>query len=286
MAQSYEKKLISRFSLFFFFVSLQPPTDNLKSMRILKERTLLVFVAIILSANSFAQSDLSASVSADLVSQYMWRGRELGGISIQPTATVDWKGLSLTLFGNVGFESTDDKEIDLTLGYEYSGFNIGVTDYWLSGIDPNNRYFFFEKQGAHQLEANIGYKCKYFSLQAYTFVWGNDFRISGKQAYSTYIELGVPFEMGGINWQLTAGMTPFESAGYLEEKEHQGLLGVDTYYARNFFYAEGAACVMASIRATKDLDLGFSKIPVFAEFHTNPYLQTANVLFGITINPF
>jgi len=96
----------------------------------------------------------------------------------------------------------------------------------------------------------------------------------------------VPFEMGGINWQLTAGMTPFESAGYLEEKEHQGLLGVDTYYARNFFYAEGAACVMASIRATKDLDLGFSKIPVFAEFHTNPYLQTANVLFGITINPF
>jgi hypothetical protein len=43
---------------------------------------------------------------------------------------------------------------------------------------------------------------------------------------------------------------------------------------------------MASLRATKNLDLGFTEIPVFAEFHTNPYMRKADLLLGITINPF
>ena len=39
-----------------------------------------------------------------------------------------------------GFESTDTKEFDLTLGYSIGGFSVSVTDYWFNtqvetGID-------------------------------------------------------------------------------------------------------------------------------------------------------
>ena len=252
----------------------------------MKERMMLAIVAMLLPMGICAQNGFTASVEADLVSHYMWRGSDCGGISIQPTFSLGWNGLSLSAFGNAGFDSSDTKEINLTLGYEYSGFSVGVTDYWASGIDPNNRYFFFEKDGAHKLEASLGYRCEFFSLTANTIFFGNDYKVNGERAYSTYIEASVPFELGGVNWNVTAGMCPFQSAGYLEEKEREILLGTETYEVPHFFYAEGAACVCASVRATKELDLGFSQIPVFAEFHANPYLQTAQMVFGVTIKPF
>ena len=255
-------------------------------MTFIKERMLLAFVAALMSMGVCAQNGFTASVEADLVSHYMWRGSDIGGISIQPTFSLGWNGLSLSAFGNAGFDSSDVKEIDLMLGYENSGFSVAVTDYWVSGKDPNDRYFFYEKNGAHQLEATLGYQCKYFSLTANTIFWGDDFKVNGERAYSTYIEANVPFELGGVNWTISAGMCPFQSAGYLEEKEREILLGTETYEVPHFFYAEGAACVRASVRATKELDLGFSQIPVFAEFHANPYLQTAQMVFGVTIKPF
>jgi hypothetical protein len=90
--------------------------------------------------------------------------------------------------------------------------------------------------------------------------------------------------LGGLNWRVAAGVTPFESGCTVETYTDKttGKAAKRTTYT----YAEGFACVMASIRATKTLDLGFSNMPVFAEFHTNPYLQTANVVFGVTICPF
>ena len=57
-------------------------------------------------------------------------------------------------------------------------------------------------------------------------------------------------------------------------------------YQQYYYYGGGLSCVMASLRATKNLDLGFTEIPVFAEFHTNPYMRKADLLLGITINPF
>ena len=222
----------------------------------------------------------------DFVSHYMWRGQDKGGVAIQPEAYVSWKGLTLKLEGSAGLESTDVKELDVTLGFERFGFNIGVIDCWTSGNDKNDRYFYYEKKGAHQLELNIGYSWKYGSLQAYTIFWGNDFRISDKQAYSTYMELSVPFKLGGVDWTGAVGITPFESAGYVEVLENQGALGNETHKISHYYYAGGLACVMASLRATKTINLGAVHIPVFAELHVNPYLQKTMFLGGLTIAPF
>lgn len=247
-------------------------------------KAIVVMIVLMLPTTAGAQKRVEGSVSADVISHYIWRGQDRGGFSVQPAMSASWQGLSLGVFGSTGFSSDDAQEIDVTLGFERWGVNIGVTDYWETGIDENNRYLHIEKEGAHQLEGNIGYTCKYFSLQAYTIFWGKDRKWNGDRAYSTYVELGVPFRLGGVDWQLRGGFTPFESAGDRTPKVENGYY--TGKYDYNYFYAEGFACVEAALRATKTLDIGFSKMPVFAEVNINPYLQTAQMVFGVTIQPF
>ena len=89
-------------------------------------------------AVSFAQDKVDSNVGADLVSGYVWRGQNLGGVSIQPSASISYKGFSLTGWGSVGIDKTDTKEFDLTLGYATGGFSVSVTDYWFN----TKKYFY------------------------------------------------------------------------------------------------------------------------------------------------
>ena len=95
-----------------------------------KETALLLGLSMTVPATSIAQDKVEASVGADLVSGYIWRGQDLGGVSIQPSLSVAYKGFSLGAWGSAGIESADTKELDLTLGYSTGGFSISVTDYW------------------------------------------------------------------------------------------------------------------------------------------------------------
>ena len=141
--------------------------NNSNTMKKMKKLALLSLVILCMPAA--AQDKVEATVQADFLSKYTWRGLELGGISIQPQASVSWKGLSLSAMGNVGLDKEDTEEFDLKLSYTLKGFNIGVIDYWKTGIDPDGRYLYYDRdKGPHTFEGNIGYTCKYFSLQAYT----------------------------------------------------------------------------------------------------------------------
>ena len=81
-----------------------------------RKTTFLSTLAIAVPAMGMAQDKVEASVGADLVSGYIWRGQDLGGVSIQPTLSVSYKGFSLSAWGTTGIEKEDTKEIDLTLG--------------------------------------------------------------------------------------------------------------------------------------------------------------------------
>ena len=98
-----------------------------------RKTTFLSALAIAIPAMGMTQDKVEASVGADLVSGYIWRGQDLGGVSIQPTLSVSYKGFSLSAWGTAGIEKEDAKEIDLTLGYTTGGFSISVTDYWFNG---------------------------------------------------------------------------------------------------------------------------------------------------------
>ena len=103
-------------------------------MKTVRKAILLLWgVLICYPVGMKAQDKFDASVGMDLVSGYIWRGQDLGNVSIQPEVSLAYKGFSLTGWGTVGFDKDDIKEFDLTLGYEVKGFSCSVTDYSTMG---------------------------------------------------------------------------------------------------------------------------------------------------------
>jgi len=223
---------------------------------------------LVASATAFAQDEVETTVSADVVSQYIWRGQDLGSVSLQPTLGVSYKGLSLTGWGSVGLtEPADTKEFDLTLAYTIGGLNIGVTDYWFDNIGPETRYFKYDAHGTnHVFEANIGYDFGFASIQLYTNFAGNDgTKKDGKRAYSSYGEIAVPFKLAAVDWSATIGAVPHYTTSY---------------------GTTGFAVTNVALKATKDIKVTDSfSIPVFGQVVANPCAQKAYLVFGLTLQP-
>ena len=167
----------------------------------LKQWALLFMMAITLPAGLMAQDKVEASVGADLVSKYIWRGQDLGGVSVQPSVSLAYKGLSLTAWGSVGFDGDDDKEIDLTLAYETGNFSISVTDYWYP-----------EYSGSHTFEAQVGYDFGFLGVNWYTNFAGDD------TENASYFSLTAPFSLIGLDWEAEAGATPWGTDYYGTDK--------------------------------------------------------------------
>ena len=218
-----------------------------------------------------AQDKVETTVSADVVHQYVWRGINLGEASFQPTLGVSYKGLSLSAWGSTELSNFGhDKEFDLTLAYTTGGFNIGSTDYWFTGTgtESKGRYFKYNSHSTnHVFEGNIGYDFGPLSLQWFTNFAGSDYKGDGKRAYSSYVELNVPFNLGGLGWDATVGAVPFEDAGV-------------------YGYCDGFAVTNVSLKASKDIKITDSfSVPVFAQVIGNPHDQKAYFVCGFTLIP-
>ena len=166
----------------------------------------MIAIALLSAAMPFtakAQDKVEASVGADFVSNYIWRGTDCGGVSIQPSMEVSYKGLSLAAWGSVGIDKEDAREIDLTLGYNTGGFSVSVTDYWFSYHKEDGGYTGdYFKYGAHStvhiFEATLGYDFGPLALSWNTYFAGDDYtKENGDRAYSTYVGISAPFKLGG-----------------------------------------------------------------------------------------
>ena len=233
------------------------------------KKIVILAMGMILGGTALAQEELETTISGDIVSNYIWRGQDLGDVSLQPNLGLAYKGMSLTAWGNVGLtDPTDTKELDLTLGYTIGGLNISVTDYWFNvGLDPDCRYFKYDTHGTnHLFEANIGYDFGFASLQCFTNFAGNDgINKDGDRAYSSYIETKVPFRLATLDWTATAGAVPYATT---------------TYGTRGF------AVTNLTLRATKTIKVTNTfSIPVFGQLTGNPCSQKAYLVLGFTLHP-
>ena len=226
------------------------------------KKYLFMLLAVSMFTCGNAQDNVEATISTDVVSNYIWRGQDLGDASLQPTLGIAYKGLSLSAWGSVGItDATDTKELDFTLGYSVGGFNVGVTDYWFS----EGRYFTYGAHSTtHVWEANVGYDFECLNIQWYTNIGGADgVTEKGDRAYSSYVQLSAPFAAGGLDWTATVGAVPFESS---------------------FYDASGFAVTHVGLRATKTLTLGKEfELPVFADIVTNPRSEKMFFTLGTTI---
>lgn len=166
------------------------------------------------------ESDFTAEVGGDLVSSYIWRGQACGGVSLQPSVEIGWKGFSFGAWGSVGFESFDTKEFDLTLGYGIGGFSVSVTDYYFAVPGVPDSYFHYEKDATpHVFEGQIGYDFGFLSLNWFTNFAGADGvkNANGDMAYSSYFTIGAPFEFGSLSWEAELGFVPWKTSLYATE---------------------------------------------------------------------
>lgn len=67
-----------------------------KKMRVI---TVALLLSGLVPSTMMAQDKVEASVGADLVSGYIWRGQDLGGVSVQPSLEISYKGFSLGAWG-------------------------------------------------------------------------------------------------------------------------------------------------------------------------------------------
>ena len=235
----------------------------------LRKTGLLLGALMVLGMGAKAQDEVEATVAADIVSQYVWRGQDSGHASLQPTLGLSYKGLSLTGWGSIGIsEPKDTKEFDLTLSYTTGNFNIGITDYWFDYNDGGDRYFEYAAHKTnHVFEATVGYDFGFASLQWYTnFAGADGTNKDGERAYSSYVEANVPFKLAGCDWNATVGAVPYATSFYAD--------------ASNF------AVTNVSLKASKDIKITDSfSVPVFAAVTANPSTEKAYFVFGLTLQP-
>lgn len=232
---------------------------DMKTKNVKKAIMALVLLSVGTTAIK-AQDKVEASVGVDLVSGYIWRGQDLGGVSLQPGVSIAYKGFSLGAWGSVGVEGSDTKEMDLTLGYATGGFSISVTDYWFNG-GPG--YFHYKAHNtSHVYEAQVGYDFGPVAVNWFTNFAGDDGVNDGKRAYSSYISVAAPFRLGGLDWEAEVGATPWRTTSY---------------------EANGFAVCNISLKAAKDIKITDSfSLPLFGQVVWNPRSEGAYIVVGLS----
>ena len=227
-----------------------------------------VILVIGITGRLQAQREIEASLKSDFVSSYIWRGQALGHLSLQPELSVEWKGLSLAVWGNVALSShnEDNNEINLTLSYQSGGLSLGVIDYWSDEYDEP--FFHFKKDGkAHAFEGFACYDFGPLSVSWQSFFAGNDYQeADGKRAFSSYFAIAAPFRLATCDWEAEAGLVP---------------------WASDYYSTSGFSVTNLSIRATKDLKITDSfSLPLFAQLVANPASCGLHFVAGVTLEAF
>lgn len=227
------------------------------------KRFIIIALSLVSLTTVRAKDKVEATIGTDLVSQYIWRGQNLGHFSLQPTLGIGYKGISLSAWGSVGISnSSDTKELDMILKYASKGFSVGVTDYWFS----NGSYFQYKgHKTTHIWEGFVGYDFGFLSATWYTNFAGNDgLNKSDKRAYSSYFELSAPFRLAKLDWTGSVGIVPWRTTSY------------DT---------SGFAATKVSLRATKNFIIKEKyRLPIFADLTANPCSGKFYFIFGISFS--
>ncbi len=215
-----------------------------------------------------AQDKVEATLGADVVSSYIWRGQDLGSAAVQPALGISYKGFGLEAWGSYGFvDKKGTKEFDLTLSYTTGGLTIGITDMFSVDGKENcpHKYFLYDAhETLHVFEANIGYDFDVFSLNWYTnFAGADGVNKSGKRAYSSYFEVGVPFKLGTLDWDFALGAVPY-ATDYYED-------------------AHRFAVTNISLKASKDIKITPTfTVPLFGSIAANPSTQKLYFTAGVS----
>lgn len=177
-------------------------------------KTIKVLAICAIAVLSATSAKAQFSTGGDLVSSYVWRGVPqdvtFGGTpNIQPYVSFTTGGFTIGSWASSSFTGIV-KEVDIYATYVFSpSIALTVTDYnWGFG----NSYFKYGKGSDHKFEATLAYtgaESFPLSVSLNTFFAGSDTLATGKNAFSSYVELSYPIS---TNAKVFCGAALNESA--------------------------------------------------------------------------
>jgi hypothetical protein len=238
----------------------------------MKTKFILFAIVSLLFAKLNAQENIQKpsqnfTLSADLVSNYVWRGLVFSDApNVQPYLAFSTNNGIFTM-GTFGSYSLAEyySEVDVFASLNIGMFSFSVWDYFVMTGQTNNRFFNFNNETTgHAVEAAItfnGPESFPLLITSGMFVYGADKNPEGDNNYSSYIELAYPFKWKSNNLTLFAGITPKE-----------GL------YASEF--------AMHNIGITNSREIKVNEIfsiPIKGSVVINPYLENIHFVLAVTL---
>lgn len=196
--------------------------------------------------------------SLEISTKHVWRGLEFGSSPILfPGLTYRHGGFSAYAMGGYATNASH-QEVDFGVSYSFKNWTLGLNDYYYpSNVGESDSYFNYNRQQSkHWVELYATYSGTKLPIwmTLTTFVYGADKQPSGKQAYSTYCELGYIHQ---INPQSSLSAI----AGFSPNKSFYS--AYDSYFAWTTF----------TLRYSHDVRIGSYTLPVSVSYLFNPHIK-------------
>ena len=184
------------------------------------KKTLTVISCLLLLAGSLSAQEKQLRRSnfhlgIDLQTKYVWRGMEMQTEDAAPVLFPQFnfqsKGFYAYVLGGYAINGKYS-EVDLGVSYTWKWLTVGINDYYYpTTTTPNDQYFIFKaRETGHWLEGLVTIAPEKIPawLTVSNFFAGADKDLDGKQAYSTYAEVGTYYDfLDDHKLSLTAGMS-------------------------------------------------------------------------------
>lgn len=218
-----------------------------------KNNFLSIACALLLGTSSVAplcaqeSGDWSMTVGADAVSHYLWRGMELGGPSVQPSAYFDYEkgdwAVSLGVWGTKSLfhnrYGEHYNELDLSVEASWRNLTLSLADY------AEGRYFGPWQEGhfldfglSYTLSENIPVTFSWYSIINQTFEGSLDGGgFDWASAFPSYFEVAYDFSLSAVDFSVAAGMWPYGSVYY--ENDGFGICNLHLSAGHEFEFNHG-----------------------------------------------
>ena len=213
--------------------------------------------ALLLGVSSVAplcaqnRGEWSMTVGADAVSSYLWRGLNLAGPSIQPSAYFDYEkgdwAVSMGVWGSQTLLNNEYNELDLSVEATWRNLTVSLFDYGDDYLVP--------WQEGHYLDLGLSFTLS--EEVPVTFSWSS---VLNQPALPSYFEVAYDFSVSVVDFSLAAGVLPFASEYY--ENSRAGVCNLNLCAGHEFEFEHGGSLpVSAQVMCNpmrKDLFWGVS----------------------------
>lgn len=208
----------------------------------------LFLILLFLSHPSFSQNNSPSNplgINVSIQAKYVWRGMEMMTEDAAPVLfpQINYQNNGWFVYAMGGY-SINGKyaEVDLGLSYTYNWLTIGLNDYYYPTTNTaEDKYFSCGKNTGHWFEGTVTIAPEKIpvSLTLSNFFAGADKNADGKQAYSTYAELGTWLTFANENrLALNVGVA-FNESCYNGYEHGFGLSNVELKYTHNVAFKNG-----------------------------------------------